>query len=150
MTVVSNVLDILSEEACQQPIYIRWENLIGGWDYWLFQWSQDSKLNTTNGQQFKQNVTDLSTATEVFQYYKKEGRDIITLFAENINSNELETIRKISLSPKVELLDDKDVSPYFWFTVLIDQTDIGSYKTENNLHSLSINIRLLEIQTQSN
>lgn len=150
MTDVSNTISVLSQTACNEPVYIRWENLLGGWDYWLFEWSQDSKLNTTNGQQLKNNVSDLATATEVFQYYKKEGREILTLFAENINTNEMQTLRKIALSPKVEVLEEPSVSPLVWHTVLIDQTDIGIYPTENKLHTLTVNIRLLEIQTQSN
>ena len=147
---MSLTIDILQTESCEQPIYLRWKNLLGGYDYFMFEWSQDSKLNTTNGQQFKQNVSDLTTATEVYQYYKKQGREVLILFAENLNTNEVETIRNIALSPKVEMLELAGASPLVWFTVLIDQTDIGVYQTENKLHTLSFGIRLVELQTIGN
>jgi len=147
---MATTIDILMLDACRQPIYLRWKNLLGGWDYYLFEWSQDSSLSITQGEEFKQVVSDITTATEVFQYYKKQGREVLTVYAENINANEVEAIRKIALSPKVEMLEENNVSPLVWFTVLVDTNSIGSYQTENKLNSISFDIRLKEIQTLSN
>jgi len=92
---MATTIDILMLDACRQPIYLRWKNLLGGWDYYLFEWSQDSSLSITQGKEFKQVVSDITTATEVFQYYKKQGREVLTVYAENINANEVEAIRKL-------------------------------------------------------
>lgn len=147
---MATTIQVLIQQPCTNPVYIRWKNILGGWDSWLFEWSQNSSLNVNQGQEYRTSVSDLTTATEVLQYYKKEGRNILTLFAEQLSNNEVETIRKIALSPKVEMLEAAGASPLVWFTVLVDSADIGTYETENNLSSISFNIRLLELQTISN
>jgi len=48
------------------------------------------------------------------------------------------------------MLEENNVSPLVWFTVLVDTNSIGSYQTENKLNSISFDIRLKEIQTLSN
>lgn len=155
MTRVTEIKKVKVRDACENPVYLCWKNLPGGWDYWLFSYDQTSSLETESMGNYRPVYDSLATSQGVLSVLRKKGREGLTLTADQLTDNEITVLRKIALSPKVLMLVswDQDASPAVapvWQEVLVQDGSIGSFQTRGALHKISFDIQLPEIFTIGN
>lgn len=155
MARVTEIKTIKVRTACENPVYLAWKNLLGGWDYWLFSYDQKSVLQTEGGGVWRRNYSSLSAARGVLSVLKKQGREGLTLTADNLTRNEIEVIRKIALSPMVLMFvswnrNASPPEPPKWKEVIVQDGSIGEFQARGQLHKIVFDIALPEFYTISN
>lgn len=155
MARVTEIKTIKVRQACENPVYLAWKNLLGGWDYWLFSYDQKSILQTESMGVWRRNYSDLATAQGVLSVLQKQGREGLTVTADHLTRNEVETIRKIALSPVVLMFVswNQAASPPeapVWKEVIVQDGSIGEFQTRGQLHKIAFDIALPEIYTIRN
>jgi hypothetical protein len=152
MTRISEILEIeVVNPDCKNPVYIRWVNLDGGYDYWLFEDNQRSTLITDQPVTYRKNYESLAESTSVLSVLKKTGREGLVLEAWAIPTYLLRGIREMALSPKVDVLVSwAPPDPPVWNEVIVSDLEVGGYNTANDTHGLTISILLPEFLTISN
>lgn len=146
---LTNTIIVDALNPCENPVYLRWKNQLGGWCYWLFVWNQSKELDTDSGEQYRIDTSNLSSANTVIKDVQKEGREVWVLTADDLYESEIKLIRLIALSPTVERYVN-DSSPVYWEGVRVDQSSIGSYESKNKRHTITFQIILPEQFTIAN
>lgn len=152
MTAISETITLLVEDANCNPVYLRWKNSLGGWDYYLFEIRQYEDLKTDSSDLYQTNVTDLSTATEYLNVIKKEGRKIVKCGTETIKEYEFDLIKEIIYSPKVQLFTGTagDTSTYNdWQTIILNNIK-ATKDTFAKSFKVELELRYIEQYTISN
>lgn len=136
---------------CDNPIYLRWKNRLGGWNYYLFDLKQLKTITIDSFNLFRENSKYIEDVRTVLNFYKKQGRRTWSLFAENITTNDVEILQELAISPKVEYYIGLQGSPSvetFETVLVIDYAlDINTVK---NRHNVTVQIQLLELPTLTN
>lgn len=148
MAATSETITLIVKEACENPVYLRWKNLLGGWNYYLFDKRQSKGVSVDSTQEYRENFTDLAAQQIVNNFYTKQSRQEWQLFAENIETYELELLQGIADSPRVDRYTG-DLTTHDWQAVLIEDFTL-LLNTDKNRHSASLTINLPERFTLSN
>lgn len=151
MAAVSETITFELRTPCDNPVYIRWKILQGGWNYYLFDLRQLKNFNVDSVDLFQENFKFLDDIRKVLSFYRKKSRDVWTLLAENITTADIELVQGLSDSPEVELYLGQLGSPasHTFETVLVNDFNLenDTYKKRGNV---SVQIRLLERQNLRN
>jgi hypothetical protein len=123
---------------------VKWVNQQGGIDYWMFSRRQLFKREVSNVEIFSPVVTDSETAKGFSQILGVDGIEKVTVGAENITSNEYESISKLIYSPKIEWFNEKLQK---WQTLIIDKGD-NDNDTKATLKELDFTFKLPDPQLQ--
>lgn len=129
------------------PVYITWKNLLGGWDYWLFQKNQVKTLATETLGSFQKNYVKISDINNPETERGKSAVDRMVLGAELLTTQQKEGLKGLLLSNKVYIISASGA-------VVKDVKVIpGSFlinETEGNFHNIEFEIVLSEINTIKN
>lgn len=99
---ISEIKTILVDNTCyDNPLYFKWLNPIGGFDYWLFNWKQVSNDTISNPITFEPYIKDLSAVNSRAETLSKDSQEEIDLGAEGLSMDDINAIRNILASPKV-------------------------------------------------
>lgn len=90
--------------ACKNPFPLMWLNVLGGWDFWLFENKQVFELEIDIDEEFASAYTDLSAIRGNRSYNRVESRRAVTIGANNVNQDEAQAIAKLMQSEKVCLM----------------------------------------------
>jgi hypothetical protein len=140
------VTEVIKIEVTQQPcnpVYLRWLNKFGGWDYYCFGKTQTKGIEI-DGQEFEKPVLhDLENMTSREAFLNKQAFETILVGAENISNDEVLGIKGMLTSAKVEMyLRGK------WFEVLIDTGGYTILETEHNRSEIEVAISMPSLYIQ--
>lgn len=138
----------LRNDCIDNPVYLSWFNKRGGIDYWLFGRTQGESLRVSASQIFERDITDIENADTIKDFLSKEAVDVTRLGAENLDDNDIEGLKGLLSSPKVQVLMSQN--PVVWQTVLVSPGTFKIKETRNRRHRLELDIVHPEqiIQTQ--
>lgn len=100
-TVLTETLKCLTREKCD-GIYLRWENDLGGYDYWLFAGNERDRINSGTRDQFQPFIEDIENKTGNFEIIKKRYDKTIRIFTD-FPRNNVEGFEQLSRSRFVEM-----------------------------------------------
>jgi len=147
--VITEVKTVRLNNACvQNPVYLAWFNKLGGIDYWLFGRTQGESLRVSADQIFERDITDLEKADTIKDFLTKEAVEVTRLGAENLDANDIEGLKGLLTSPKVQVLMSQN--PILWQTVLVSPGTFKIKETRERRFRIEVDIVHPEqiIQTQ--
>jgi len=126
----------------RNPFYLRWVNVRGGVDYWLFEKMQDIDTETEELGIYNKYVEDYETTTESTKSLGKRKREMYTIGVTNVDENDYNGIVGVVASPLVEYYNGTD-----WITVVVME---GTFKksTFDTRYDLEMEIMFPEKLTQ--
>lgn len=137
---------IAVEDACipDDPVYVRWINVMGGWEYWMFDGSRGLGQRVERGESFKlAGFYDLDAA-ETDGEMPPTVTDYITCGAEQLERPEFEALKGIATSPYVQIYDT--VRGLFT-RCLVGNTDIV-WDTQRSRGQIDLELTLMSPYTQ--
>lgn len=136
-------------ERCipSNPVYLKWKNLLGGWDSWLFGKNQKYSLSTETDGSFESSFTNISDITNPKITLGKRGIQTISLGAQGLTIDEVKAISKITVSNKVYIMNaDGTVNR----EVTITPGTFLVYESKNYTASIEFEIEDVELNTLRN
>ncbi len=126
------------------PFYIRWINMQGGWDYFMFQHRQTISGQMKTGETFNPAVLNQETAKTFSEVLNIEASEEITVGATGLTESEFKAVSKLIYSPRIEYYDkEKDM----WFRLISDKNGFEK-DTYNVTQSVEFTFALPQVQTQ--
>lgn len=89
----------------KNEVMLVWRNLLGGWDYYLFDNRHTTSVTVDNGSNFEPWVEDLANASTLKSTLNKSAFETIQLAASNIDQNDVEGIKGLLKSIAVYIID---------------------------------------------
>ena len=138
----------LRNDCLDNPVYLSWFIKRGGIDYWLFGRTQGESLRVSAGQIFERDITDIENADTIADFLTKDAVDVTRLGAENLDANDIEGLKGLLTSPKVQVLMSQN--PIVWQTVLVSPGTFKIKETRERRFRLELDIVHIQqiIQTQ--
>lgn len=137
----------VNKGTCKTGVYVKWLNLLGGWDYQLFEYRAEYAIDVTQTY-VDRLVLDYSTQNATQDVLSKTGVNKIKIGKEAASAEEMQGLAGMLTSPKVYMLLDK-ASPQEWQTVIVDAKSATLYDTKDWFGDFEVTIKLpaLNIQT---
>lgn len=136
---VYNPITFKVEQACSSPILIEWLNQYGGWDQYVFDYSQDIQLLTEAGVRAEKGIVqDLEVVTETKIRVADDWTQSILLQADNLSLETLYALNDIKKSSSVRVLLDRNGNKFI--RVVVSNTFETTYNTNNAKHEFAMQI----------
>ena len=120
---------------------ISWLNSLGGMDQWLFQIEQSVSNQIEEGRRFQTPITtDIESIRTTKGRFAQRDIQRMTLKADKLNQNELQTLHEIKTSEIVRLWLNKDGSEYVG--VIVSSGYVTDFTTGKTNYEFSLNIEL--------
>ncbi len=137
----------------KNPVYLKWINANGGWNYFCFGTKQLRGLKTKTLAEFSKFYEDISLQESDSEYLGKEATPELALFAERLDTYDIELMESLISSPKVMYLtniDTWEATAEIWHTVKVEPGTIPTRNTRNVFNKIEFKMLLpeLNIQTQ--
>ncbi|MDB5158467.1 MAG: hypothetical protein JWR50_3174, partial [Mucilaginibacter sp.] len=129
-----------------RPVYLRWIGLTGSWNYYRFVYNQAVVLEVNNLVKIRNYVTDWANADTIEDVIAKNASRKMTIYAENVSTDDINALSGLKYSPKVQILSS--INPIKWLTV---DTGTGTYnelETMLDQYSFSLTFALPSINIQ--
>lgn len=142
------------DDLCKDnPIYLSWINTLGGRCYWLFSRNQFISFGTGEETIFENAVIDLENSEAFQEVLSLQAGKGMILGCNNIDRNDIEYIKSILYSPKVQILDNPDTwttEGCKWTTVIVVRGNFPLIETKEERADISLTIKfpIIQIQTQ--
>lgn len=151
MSVITEVLTVKVKEGCgDNAVYLCWLNVIGGYDYWLFNKFQEQKLGTKLGTKFTSNISDFETALGVDNIVGKDSDEEL-MVATSIELEDISGMKGLFESTAVYQL----MNPLTWETdtpswrrVIIKAGSLLTFKTNKAYYDIKFTLSLPKRFTQ--
>lgn len=151
---ISEIKRIEIDQECKDnPIYLRWVNLPGAREYWLFSHHQEFPLEIDNINLIERNISDIETAEAIQDVISKEGKESIIIGEDNLQVSNVDGMKGLLLSPLVQMLTNpalwESEGPK-WKTVIVKRNTWNLYRNDGGTYSLELELGLpkLNIQTR--
>ncbi len=133
--------------ACKSGVYVKWLNLLGGWDYQLFEYRAEYSIEVSQAY-VDRLVLDYSTQNTTQDVLSKTGVNKIKVGKEGASVEQMKGFAGLLTSTKAYMLLDKD-SPQDWQTVIVDSKGATLYDTKDWFGDFEVTLKLpaLNIQT---
>lgn len=131
-----------------RPFYVRWRSTKGGINYWMFSIRQDYGLKTGLSGEYRPFSDDLSTARASKRYLQGEANETVTVYADQVSTQQIEGIKTMLLPVRVEWLFDVDGGR--WVEVTPQAGSFAICRTDVDLHEIVITFDLQPINIPSN
>ena len=128
----------LRNDCFDNPVFLAWFNKRGGIDSWLFGRTQTETLRVSADQIFERDIIDLENADTIKDFLSKEAVLVTRIGAENLDKNDIDGLRGLLTSPKVQILVSQN--PLKWQTVLVSPGSFKIIDTKERRHRLEIDI----------
>lgn len=132
-----------TEVPCN-PFYIRWINLKGGWDTYMFEQHKKYTQEVDRGDQYVLANSRDPYASQTRGELAPEFKNIVQAGAEQLDENDFNLLKGIALSPLVQVYNYQIGS---WQRVLVDDTDL-TWDTKAPRNTVSYEFQLIDEQTQ--
>jgi hypothetical protein len=136
---VSEIKTVEVDQECySNPIYLRWLNSLGGFDYWLFHTMQNYKDTTSNEQVYEKYTEDLGSAEGRGLTMSKDNQGEITLGAEGLTKDQAQGLKYLLRSVKVYMLLDAETNA--WVVVRVKPDSYDYDKTDEMRERIELTI----------
>lgn len=138
-----NIIFVDTEVPCN-PFYIRWINLKGGWDTYMFEQHKKYTQEVDRGDQYVLANSGDPSASQTRGELAPEFKNIVQAGAEQLDENDFNLLKGIALSPLVQRYN---YSVKAWQRVLVNDTDL-TWDTKTPRNTVSYEFQLIDEQTQ--
>ena len=143
----------INRDCVDNPVYLRWFGLSGGKNHWLFGVRQVHTDRVTAGDVIKRFIEDLENAETQEDFLTKHSAESIRCGASNLDGNDIEGLRALKTSPKVQLLTNPltwSTEGAKWLTVLVQpgRFTIKDTRFDKSDVEITFNMPSLNIQVQ--
>lgn len=138
-----NIIFVDTEVPCN-PFYIRWINLKGGWDTYMFEQHKKYTQEVDRGDQYVLANSGDPRASQMRGELAPEFKNIVQAGAEQLDENDFNLLKGIALSPLVQRYN---YSVKAWQRVLVNDTDL-TWDTKTPRNTVSYEFQLIDEQTQ--
>lgn len=127
---LTQVLRVKVSTPCDKsPVFLRWRNPLGGWDYWCFDANYEIEPIAKDNGSFISEPSDLETASYRKKTISTDSLDRITCGA-YIDEDDWSGLKWIESSPCVQMLTDLDALK--WLEVSVGTGGMKRLKRGNN------------------
>lgn len=139
-------LDVEFEDTCtpEYPVYVRWINRIGGYEYYMFQGYKTYIQDVKRGDTYTFSRSGDVTGSPFIGELQPDVEDTISCGAEQLSIDEFELLKSITSSPSIELFD---VSRDVFDRVILKDSRI-EWGTSNSRGVISMELILPKQLTQ--
>lgn len=142
------------DDGCKDnPVFLRWLNTLDGWNYWLFSRNQIISVLTSNEITFENPVENLETAEEFVSVLSVYSGKEMFLGANALDRNDIEFVKSILYSPKVQWLFNGDTweadGECKWVTVIPHRGTFPTVETREERTDISLTLKFPEIRNQN-
>lgn len=141
-----------NNDCVDNPIFLAWLNTFGAWNHWLF--SKTQIISTVTGAEvvFENPIVDLENAESFVEVLSLNAGEGMILGATNLDRNDIEFVRTILRSTKVQMLfnpDTWEADGPEWITVIPSRGRFPLIETGEPRADISLDIMFPEINVQS-
>lgn len=143
---------LVDRECRKNPVYLMWKNVLGGWDFWLFDKVNETSYTAKQNGTYGINVDDIERQT----YREKvigNTQTVKYLLGDTIKPEQVEGLAQIEMSPQVYILWDSTkltTEPELaWLGVNIVPKGVKYTSREKDV-DIEVNIELPEYYNISN
>lgn len=129
----------------KNPLYVRWLNTLGGWDYWLFEFDQSHGVKTKTETQVQNYVDDIGLVNSDIEVIEKSALPTIRVGAEGLTRDEAQGLEVLGYSVQVEMY----LSTGSWQAVRIADGTFRVYRTLIHTSTIEFEIVKPNIQIQN-
>lgn len=153
--IVTEIKTVRYNDACvSNPVFLSWLNKNGVWQVWLFSRNQIISFTSGNQTVFENPVTDLEIAESFMEVLTLEAGKGMVLGANNLDRNDIEYVKTILFSPRVQVLDNPltwqtDTDGPEWSTVFPRRGTFPLIETGETRSDITLTIEFARIQVQS-
>lgn len=138
----------VDQNTPDRQVYIRWIGLTGCWQYYTFSYNQQSILEVSNTVTVKNFVIDWFGTDTIADVISKSAMQKMTIYGLNISVDDIQAIRGIRMSPKVQLYVGPVVSGYNWLTINSGDASYQEFETFINEYAVTITFALPQVNLQ--
>jgi len=131
-------------DCVEEPFYLMWLNTIGGFDFYMFSYSQTYAIDTGNEQQFSPYEWDISVAERNKYDLQNTNQDVYVLGAERVTKADLDGLVDLFASPIVYKVDADGTQT----RVLINKGSLNVYQTDKASNRIEFELLMPETQLQ--
>jgi len=125
----------------ENPFYMSWQNHLGGFEFWMFDFYQSQGGETSIGEEFEFNYNEIQITDVILKPLTASAVRTFTLFSDNIEIENLEGF--MSLRESISAWYLKDLDNNIWQQLKIEK---GSYtiieKNNAETFDFAINVTL--------
>lgn len=151
---VSNItpgLTIRLHEIPCYPVYLKWLNKKGGYNYYCFGFRQQVGKKISSLGEFTKSFVDLESQYTTSSFIGKDSEPYLICGAEQLDMNDINLMDSLVDSHSVFLLMNTPTwqdDGCLWREVKVDVGDYKMFITKHTLHNFEVKIRLPENQLQ--
>lgn len=141
----TDTFNIKLEDVDCGGTYLKWVNEEGGYSYWLFHPVHKTNIKTKTAGKFNTDFDNLATTFTTSLISGKTATNTRSLIADQIDANELNQIKSIIASPRVEMYNGtymSDPSTGDWQTVDVFDGNFLTESTKRGIGSFKIKIKI--------
>lgn len=129
----------IQNDCVDNPVYLRWFNQLGGYNYWLFSGNNFSKSEIAESEFFEQTIEDIETATGTAEYLSRNNQNSIILGADNLSQNDKQLVTSLIYSRKVEMYNS---TLNTWTDVLVKAGSFDVLEARETRSDIQVEIML--------
>jgi len=133
---------LVDEECYDNPVYLGWDNGIGGNDFWLFKANQEIKLRARDNGDYEQPFLEMEGLQSKEISLGMEGTERIRVMAAGVDTDEYLAIRHVLTSSRVYKYEQDGTRKQ---VLVIPNTQV--HNTADHLHEISFEVQLPTIFT---
>ena len=127
------------------PLYIRWINQLGGYEYKMFDAGYRKSLNVSNFETFTPKIYDTLNTRRTKYVLDFEAKRTIVVGDEQLDADEFNRLSNLALSSNIEYFDrDRGA----WFGVTLDNNYTGVWNAKTTRGTIEFTFRLPEMIKQ--
>lgn len=135
------------ERCYDNPVYLAWKGMQGGWSYWLFHYKQISSLEAKNESIIGVNNVDLELAESVEEVISKSGLETLQVGCDQLDQNDVNGLKKMLMSPKIQVYVGVSNGLRVWKTVKIKNGTFELMDNSTKYHSFKATLDLHDYKT---
>lgn len=137
----------VNKDNCRNDdVYVKWVNLLGGWDYQLFDYRSEHSIDVSQAL-VDRLVFDYATQNATQDVLSKTGLEKIKVGKSGVNAETMQALKGLLLSPKVYRLTS--FNPRLWQTVVVDTKGTTLYDTQDWFGDFETTLKLPELNIQT-
>ena len=143
-------LKLVKENQCNEGVYLKWLNTLGGWSYWLFNKNYRKDLQVSNLGSINNDFNNLDQTTSPMLSLGKESNNTVRCLTDNIGKEDSDLLTTLFESPKVYLFTGTPFSKNTyqdWIEVEVSNRNVITKQYKNNLNSFEVVLKLPQKNT---
>lgn len=147
LSIGGNIVEVGSEKVYINyvdncgGVYLKWFNLDGSWSYWLFSEVTQTETSTSDLGYTESNGLNLNETNGTFLNLGKNGSELISLHTVSVSIEQMENIKSILTSPRIELYNGKykdNANSQKWEVVKLNNRSLQTKNTKRNSFTVSL------------